>query len=80
MIIKITKYNALCNLGDNIEEIYKNAIIGTSTNFEVTEDLIKEKPVRIATVKSSLPEIPNPDYDLRCNKLLLKACEPIKMI
>ena len=78
MIIKITKYNALCNLGDNIEEIYKNTIIGTSTNFEVTENLIKEKPVRIATVKSSLPEISNPDYDLRCNKLLLKACEPIK--
>lgn len=78
MSIKITKYNALCNLGNSIEEIYKNAIDGISDRFEATEDLIKGKPVRIGKVNTELPEIKNPDFDLRCNRLILKVIEPIK--
>lgn len=78
MSIKITKYNALCNLGNSIEEIYENAINGILERFEVSEDLIKGKPVRVGRIKTELPKIKNPDFDLRCNRLVLKVIEPIK--
>lgn len=78
MSIKITKYNALCNLGSNIEEVFQNAIDGISDYFEVTENLIKGKPVRVGTVKTELPKIENSDFNLRCNRLLLKALEPVR--
>ena len=77
MIINITKYNAICNLGKNIEEIAEKAIKGDSTYFELNDKIIQGKPVRIATINTDLPKISNPDYDLRCNQLLLKVCEPI---
>ena len=32
--MKITSYNALCNLGNNIDEIYQKAIIGDNTCFQ----------------------------------------------
>ncbi len=78
MSIKITKYNALCNLGSSIEEVFQNAIGGVSDCFEVTENLIKGKPVRVGTIKTELPKIENSDFDLRCNGLLLKVLEPLK--
>ncbi len=69
MIIK--KYNAICNLGQNIDEIYKEAILGNNRCFDYTQNY------RLALVKTDLPTINNEIYNLRCNQLLLKALEPI---
>ncbi len=78
MTIKITKYDALCNLGSGIEEIYNNAINGISDRFDITEDLIRGKSVRIGTIKTELPQIENPNFNLRCNRMLLKLCRSMK--
>jgi len=78
MTIKITKYDAVCNLGSSIGEIYNNAINGISDRFDITEDLIKGKTVRIGTIKTELPQIENPDFNLRCNRMLLKLCLSMK--
>lgn len=77
MGIYITKYNALCNLGKNIEEISQNALEGNSEHFEVSKEFIKDKPIRVGMVNIDLPKISSPEYNLRCNRMLLKVCEPL---
>lgn len=71
MIIK--KYNAICNLGQNIDEIYKKAITGDNTHFDYLQNN------RLALVKCDLPQIKDKDYNLRCNRLLLKVLEPLEI-
>ncbi len=71
--MKITKYNAICNLGNNIEEIFPKALDGVNNCFENTSAYILGKSVRAGAVNCHLPKIQNPDYDIRCNRLLL-AC------
>jgi len=77
MSIKITKYNCLCNLGDDIDEVFVNAINGKSCAFKNTETIIKNKRVRIGLIESDLPKIDNADYNLRCNRLVLKCLEKL---
>ena len=67
----ITKYNAICNLGANIDEIYKNALEGADSRFEISSDIIKGKSVRLGRANSPLNNIDNEDYNIRCNRLLL---------
>ena len=71
MIIK--KYNAICNLGQNIDDIYKKAIVGDNTHFDYLQNN------RLALIKCDLPNINDEVYNLRCNKLLLKVLEPIEI-
>ena len=71
----ITGYNAICNIGQNIDEIYKNAISGTDSCFDYIEDIIKGTTLRTGRIKTELKEINNPDFDTRCNKLILKNLE-----
>lgn len=71
--MKITKYNAICNLGNNIEEIFTNAVNGVNDCFEMSSDYISGKMVRAGAVHSQLPQISSPDFDIRCNRLVL-AC------
>ena len=73
--MKITSYEALCNLGNNICEIYDKAIVGDITCFENFENYITNDYIRVGTVKAQLPIIHNQDYNLRCNRLLLKNLE-----
>lgn len=54
--IFITKTSAICCLGDDIGEIFENASNGV---------------IRPHKIYSELPAIENPDYNLRCNKILL---------
>ncbi len=63
--MNIIKYNAICNLGRNIEEIFRKALNGEC------EDTF--------CVDFELPEIKDRDYDLRCNKLLLEVLKPLKV-
>lgn len=77
--MKITNYNAICNLGSGIEEVYKNAMEGVSDCFELSEDYITGKTVRLGKVTSPLPKIFNGDYNTRCNRLALACIEPLEI-
>ena len=70
--MRITKYNAICNLGENIDEVFKNALSGDNTHF------IEKDGRRLgAVLKDNLPEIKESDYNLRCNRLALACLEPL---
>jgi len=64
----IRNYNAICNLGNNIDEIFRNAIEGVRINFSSGK----------FPVKSKLPEILEEDYNIRANRLLLAALKPLE--
>lgn len=63
--MNILKYNAICNLGKNIDEIFAKAIYG------FCEDDF--------CVNVELPEIKDKDFNLRCNRLLLEVLKPLEM-
>lgn len=73
--MKITGYEALCNLGNNIDDIYKNAINGINTRFNNFEEYIPGKTVRAGVIDCDTKEIQNTIFNLRCNKLLKKNLE-----
>ncbi|MBQ9245137.1 beta-ketoacyl-[bacterium] len=77
MNISITKYNACCNLGNNIDEIYKEALKGNSELFNLNNEIIKDKNIRIAEIKKELPAINEPDFNIRCNRLVLDVLIPL---
>lgn len=77
MSIKITKYEAACNLGGCIDEIYQKALLGDFECFEENSACLTGKPARIGLISANLPHISQQDYNLRCNRLLLKVCEPL---
>ena len=71
--MKIIKYNAICNLGANIDEIFTRAIEGREGDF-VVKDF-----ARLGVVNCELPIISESDYNIKCNRLLLKALESLKI-
>ncbi len=73
----ITSYEALCNLGNNIGEIYNKAIIGDNSCFDDFYDYIPNDYVHAGIVKTKLPNIQNIDFNIRCNQLLIKNLELI---
>ena len=77
MRIVITKYNAICKLGNNIEEIFYNALSAKSMNWEVCTN--RNKNDYFAMIKTKLPQIKNPDFNLRCNQLALAVLEPFNI-
>ncbi len=75
MSIGITSFNAICNLGWGMDEIYSNAICGNNNFFEVKTDIINNKKVRLGIIKQDLPKIQNPVYDTRCNQMILSGLQ-----
>lgn len=73
MKIGITGYEVICNLGVGIEEVYRNAVCGVSDRFEVVNDIIQNKTVRVGKVDVELPSIDDDVYNTRCNRLILKC-------
>lgn len=71
--MKITAYNAICNLGNNIDEIYEKAINGDVYCFSYSKDYIKGQNIRIGSIKCSLPEIKEIDFNIRANQFILKT-------
>lgn len=63
MMITITKTSAICSLGENLDEIFSNAVAGKLTDLKIT---------------ANLPEIDNEKYNLRCNQILLHCVNQIK--
>lgn len=76
--MKITAYEALCNLGNNIDEIYENAINGCADRFDYLNGYIKDKAVRAGIINNELKTIDEEEYNLRCNKFILKVLTLIK--
>lgn len=68
--ICITKYDAICNLGNDINEIFETALTDGNKPLEEDSTFIKEKPFFFGKVKSKLEEISQKDYNTRTNKLL----------
>ena len=73
--MKITGYEAISNIGDNINEIYQKAINGGINCFENLNNFIENDFIRFGSIKTDLKEIKNPDFNIRCNRLLLKNFE-----
>ena len=71
----ITGYEAICNLGNNIDEIYEKAINGDTTCFDNLEGYITDDYIHAGLIKTDLPVIKNKDFNIRCNRLLLKNIE-----
>ena len=71
----ITGYEALCNLGNNIEEIYAKAIDGNTVCFDKWDNYIFNNYIRVGVIKSKLPQIKDSKFNIRCNQLLLKNLE-----
>lgn len=69
--VYITKYDAICNLGSGIDEIYENALNAKSNFFTPDTDLIKGKEFLFGKINRELPVIAEEAYNLRCNRLLL---------
>lgn len=62
-MIKITKVAAICNLGNNLDEIFHNILSAKLTEFKIS---------------SPLPQINDEKFNLRCNQLLLHCINQIK--
>ena len=69
--IFINGYSCICNIGDNIEEIFKNLIDLNDGFLKKREDIIKGSSLYFGTVNTKLPYIKDERYNLRCNRLLL---------
>lgn len=70
MGVYITEFNACCNLGSNINDIYRQAIQGKN-KFKSVQDLLLNKTVRLACVDTDLPQINIDIFNTRCNQLIL---------
>lgn len=67
----ITYYDAICNLGNGIDEIFSNAIKGNSDFLTPDDTIIQNQLSYFGKVNCALPEISDKKYNLRCNKLVL---------
>lgn len=70
MGIKITAYEALCNLGLNIDEIFSKAIKGENSHFTGEKNLIDGYIFRLGKINIEPKDIAENDYNLRCNNLI----------
>ena len=68
--IYITDYNAICNLGNNIDRIFENAVKGDTDFLTLDNELIKGKEFYFGKINAELPIIEAENFNLRCNRLL----------
>ncbi len=69
--IYITSYDAICNLGNNIDEIFENALKGSNEFLTPLEGIVKDKKFYFGKVNCELPQIEDERFNLRVNRLLL---------
>lgn len=69
--IYITNYDAICNLGNNIDEIFENALKGSNEFLSPLEGIVKDKKFYFGKVNCELPQIKDERFNLRVNRLLL---------
>ena len=76
--MKITSYEALCNLGNSINEIYENAINGNANYFEYINSYLRDKEIRVGVIHNDLTKIEEEDFNIRCNKFIVEVLNKIK--
>lgn len=69
-VICITKYDAICNLGDNIDEIFETAITDGNKHLEKDDNFIQGKTFFFGKVNLDLEKISEKDFNTRTNRLL----------
>lgn len=67
----ITYYDAICNLGNGIGEIFQNAIIPEKTFLTTDSNIIKGESFYFGKINCDLPEISDENFNTRSNRLLL---------
>ncbi len=77
--IYITEFAAICNLGLNIEEIFKNAFCENNSHFTFDSAFIKDSRFPFGKIKSELPTIEDEDFNLECNRILLHILKSINI-
>jgi 3-oxoacyl-[acyl-carrier-protein] synthase-1 len=70
MGIKITAYEALCNLGLNIDEIFNRALNGEDGHFVMEKKIIEGYTFRLGKVNYDKADIENSNFNIRCNNLI----------
>ena len=78
MGIKITAYEAFCNLGVNIDEVYRRAIEGDNTRFATESSLIPNLTLRLGKIDLEPDLIGNVNYNTRCNRMIKYILNLIK--
>ncbi len=78
MAVYITKYDILCNLGEGVEEVLSKALSGDDSCFEINDTIVENQAFNLGMVKTSLPEIKDSDFNLRCNQMLLHLYNKMK--
>lgn len=73
----IKKYNCITNIGRNIDEVYQNALKGITDKIVLNSKIIPNKTFCIGTVADNDIVINNPDYNLKCNRLLIECISPM---
>lgn len=68
--ISITKYSAICSLGNSIDEIFHNALLGHK-NFTFSDNIIQGKTFPFGMVKTEFPDIEKAEFNIRGNKMVL---------
>ena len=76
--ISITSYSAICDLGADIKEIFKNSLSSGSGFFTQDDSIIKGVNLYLGKVKTPLPKIADPEFNTRTNALLLHCCNTIQ--
>ena len=71
--MKITGYEAICNLGNNIDSIYKKALTGDISNFKNINGYLKNSHIRAGIIECGLPKINEQNFRIRCNQVILKT-------
>lgn len=77
--ICITKYNAICNLGNDIDEIFENAVRYGTKKLEYDDKYVPEKGFYYGKIKTDLPCIEDKNFDIRANRILKKCLEKIDL-
>ena len=76
--MKITGYEAICNLGNNIDAIYEKALMGDISNFRNLDGYLKESHIRAGVIDCKLPKINEQNFKIRCNQVILKTLDLLK--
>lgn len=76
--IFINAYSSVCNIGNNVREMFSNALKQNADFFTVDGSIVKGSSFCFGKINTKLPEINEEKYNLRCNSILLECCLQIK--
>ena len=78
MSIKITAYEAVCNLGLNINEAFDKAIKGENNHFILDNTTIENYTFRLGKIETELEQISDTKFNIRCNQLIKYVLSQLK--